>query len=241
MESPSHHELLCVSPGATADEIRASYRRLIRIYHPDVAGDAGAAMTLRLNEAQDALLNPGSYRASSAGSRSSNQRGSGSSQRASGSQSGTSYASAPRSSSANFQREWAPPHKTRPARSPRTSAEWMVVALASIGVIVVSTIVVLGYTYSGPIGLTVRIVPAIIMALVWMTAGLSKPPMATFLLLGLGVLLWPLSAASVGPLSVLSTAIPPVIWAAITLSFVAMILVRTAAPRAAWPRRNSTI
>jgi hypothetical protein len=240
MESPSHHELLCVSPGATADEIRASYRRLIRIYHPDVAGDAGAAMTLRLNEAQDALLNPGSYRASSAGSRSSNQRGPGS-QRSSGSQGSTSYSSAPRSSSANFQREWAPPHQTRPARSPRTSAEWMVVALVSIGVIVVATIGVLGYTYSGPIGLSVRIVPAIIMALVWMTAGLSKPPMATFLLLGLGVLLWPLSAASVGPLGVLSSAIPPVVWVAIALSFVAMIMVRTAAPRAAWPRRNSTI
>src|ERR1700712_1539651 len=98
MDSPTHHELLCVSPDATADEIRASYRRLIRIYHPDVAGDAGAAMTLRLNEAQDALLNPSSYRASSAGSRSSNQRSS--NQRASSQHAPGSQSSSPRSSSA---------------------------------------------------------------------------------------------------------------------------------------------
>ena len=58
MEPPSHYELLCVTPEATAEEIRTSYRRLIRMYHPDAAGAAGAAMTLRLNEAQRVLLDP---------------------------------------------------------------------------------------------------------------------------------------------------------------------------------------
>ena len=219
MESPSHHELLCVTPDATADEIRASYRRLIRIYHPDVAGDAGAAMTLRLNEAQEALLNPGSARPRTAPSR----------------------PSATRPPSASFQREWAPPHKTRPsAPKPRTSAEWMIVAAVAVAVVVVATVAVLVFTYSGPIGVTPRILPAIIMALVWVTGGLSKPPMIAFLLLGFGILLWPLAAGGVAPFGGLATAIPPFVWILLTLSFAAVIALRTAAPRAAWTRRSRT-
>jgi hypothetical protein len=233
MEPPSHHELLCVSPDATADEIRASYRRLIRIYHPDVAGAAGAAMTLRLNEAQAALLNPGAARSGSG--------------RPSAARPSTRSTSRP---SPNFQREWAGAesgthharaHRTRPsAPNPRTSAEWMIVAIVAIAVIVVSTVTVLAFTYSGPIGVTVRILPAIVMALVWMTGGLSRPPMITFLLLGFGILLWPLAASNVQPFDALATAIPTFVWVLLTLSFVAVIALRTAAPRAAWPRRSRT-
>src|ERR1700712_499315 len=144
MDSPTHHELLCVSPDATADEIRASYRRLIRIYHPDVAGAAGAAMTLRLNEAQDALLNPNSFKPTYRPT------------------TPTAKPSPTRAPSASFQREWASPHKTRPVRKTRSNGEWMIVAIAAVAVIVVSTIVVLAFTYSGPIGFSVRVLPAIL-------------------------------------------------------------------------------
>jgi hypothetical protein len=235
MEPPSHHELLCVTPDATADEIRASYRRLIRIYHPDVAGAAGAAMTLRLNEAQEALLNPGAAR-SSTGRPSASKPTPRSTSRSSS------------RSSSNFQREWAyaesGAHQTRASRprpaasKPRTSAEWMIVAIVAITVIVASTIAVLAFTYSGPIGVTPRILPAIVMALVWMAGGLSRPPMITFLLLGFGILLWPLAASNVQPFVGLATAIPTFVWALLTLSFVAVVVLRTASPRAAWPRRS---
>jgi hypothetical protein len=219
MEPPSHHELLCVTPDATPDEIRASYRRLIRIYHPDVAGEAGIAMTRRLNDAQEALLNPDAARAHTPPSR----------------------PSATRAPSASFQREWAPPHRTRPtAPKKRTSAEWMIVAAIAVGVIVVSTIAVLAFTYSGPIGFNVRVLPAVIMALVWLTGGLRKPPMAGFLLLGFGILIWPLSAAGVEPLTIFASTIPAYVWVLLTVSFAAVIALRTAAPRAAWPRHGKT-
>ena len=176
-------------------------------------------MTLRLNEAQDALLNPNSFKPTYRPT------------------TPTAKPSPTRAPSASFQREWASPHKTRPVRKTRSNGEWMIVAIAAVAVIVVSTIVVLAFTYSGPIGFSVRVLPAILIALVWTTAGLQKPPMATFLLLGLGVLLWPLSAASVAPFSVFATAIPTPIWCIVTVAFVAMIVLRTASSRASWTRK----
>ena len=49
------YSLLEVSPGATLDEIKASYRKLAFKYHPDLnPGDARAAQRFtRLNEAYE--------------------------------------------------------------------------------------------------------------------------------------------------------------------------------------------
>lgn len=46
--------ILGVEAGATKDEIRAAYARLIRTVHPDAGGSAGLAA--RLNAARDRLL-----------------------------------------------------------------------------------------------------------------------------------------------------------------------------------------
>jgi len=54
----THYETLSVAPDATGVEIKAAYRRLIRAYHPDTAGDRGTEMTQRLNEANDVLRSP---------------------------------------------------------------------------------------------------------------------------------------------------------------------------------------
>ncbi|KAF2685174.1 hypothetical protein K458DRAFT_388064 [Lentithecium fluviatile CBS 122367] len=56
-----YHTELQVSPGATATEITASYRRLALLHHPDKNPDNTAAATAkfqRLREAYDGLLNP---------------------------------------------------------------------------------------------------------------------------------------------------------------------------------------
>jgi hypothetical protein len=55
VSSQTYYDLLAVPADADLDTIRASYRRLSRNYHPDVAGDAGTAMMQRLNEAWDTL------------------------------------------------------------------------------------------------------------------------------------------------------------------------------------------
>jgi molecular chaperone DnaJ len=43
--------VLGLSPGVTLAEARAAYRRLVRVHHPDVAGDAATAQAARLTEA----------------------------------------------------------------------------------------------------------------------------------------------------------------------------------------------
>ena len=48
------HAVLGLKEGATADEIRAAYRRLIQRMHPDVGGSADLAA--RINRAKDVLL-----------------------------------------------------------------------------------------------------------------------------------------------------------------------------------------
>jgi DnaJ-domain-containing protein 1 len=58
----SPHEVLGVSPGASAEEIRAAYQKLIQQYHPDRVAGMGLELrelaeqrTKELNAAYDAL------------------------------------------------------------------------------------------------------------------------------------------------------------------------------------------
>ena len=59
------YETLGVEPTADTADVRAAFRKLIREFHPDVAGpgEAAAAMTKRLTEALDTLSDPARRRA----------------------------------------------------------------------------------------------------------------------------------------------------------------------------------
>lgn len=52
---PTHYETLGLSERASAEEIKASYRRLIRQHHPDIAGPEGARRTGEINHAYQVL------------------------------------------------------------------------------------------------------------------------------------------------------------------------------------------
>src|SRR5215211_7032954 len=53
-----YYDVLGVSPGAGADEIKRAYRQLARRYHPDISGDDRAAAFLEVSRAYDVLSNP---------------------------------------------------------------------------------------------------------------------------------------------------------------------------------------
>ena len=54
---PNHYEVLGIAEGASPEEVRRVYRRLVKTAHPDVAGDA--ARFRLLTEAYDVLSDPG--------------------------------------------------------------------------------------------------------------------------------------------------------------------------------------
>lgn len=59
MELDEARAILGVAASATPAEIRAAYRRLVRVHHPDVTpGQAAAAHTVRLNQAYALLRRP---------------------------------------------------------------------------------------------------------------------------------------------------------------------------------------
>lgn len=58
VQQRTHYDTLGVPTSASADQIKAAYRTLMRKHHPDIAGPAGAAMTLRLNDAISELGSP---------------------------------------------------------------------------------------------------------------------------------------------------------------------------------------
>ena len=52
------YELLGVEEGDSLEEIKASYRRLAKCCHPDIAGEDGHNMCVMLNEAYETLMDP---------------------------------------------------------------------------------------------------------------------------------------------------------------------------------------
>ncbi len=229
MDTPTHYELLCVTPEATADEIRNAYRRLIRLYHPDVSGAAGEAMTLRLNEAKRDLLDPAlraqydrTHLYAGVGVRASASRSS----------------AGPTTSEFRVPDDWRPP--PRPA-GPTVSAStnrsryraWMTVSVLSVAAIVTITAVVFAWSYSGPLGLTTpRVIPPLVIAVGWIVGGFSRPSKFFVAVLGFGSALWPLVALGVSPFSMLSDSIPPVILAALTMLGISVLALRISAPLA---------
>lgn len=53
-----YYDVLGVSPGAGADEIKRAYRQLARRYHPDISGDDRAAVFLEVSRAYEVLRDP---------------------------------------------------------------------------------------------------------------------------------------------------------------------------------------
>jgi molecular chaperone DnaJ len=57
-----YYDVLGVSPGAGADEIKRAYRQLARRYHPDISGDERGSAFHELARAYDVLRDPGRRR-----------------------------------------------------------------------------------------------------------------------------------------------------------------------------------
>ena len=218
MEPPSHYELLCVTPEATAEEIRTSYRRLIRMYHPDAAGAAGAAMTLRLNEAQRVLLDPTLRRQLDERLHVLHPVG-------------ARRFPATHSSPA-FEPEPARPAAQPPRAETPPSPGWTFAFFASALFIVVSTVVVIVFSYSGPLMLlTPRLIPAFVIALAWLVAGLSRPPKFFIAMLGMSALLWPVVESGIPYFDSLAYAVPGGMWALLTFVSIAVLVFRLSLTR----------
>jgi molecular chaperone DnaJ len=54
----THYETLEVAPTATQEQIRAAYRRLAKLHHPDTGAQAGHQRMVHLNEAYEVLSQP---------------------------------------------------------------------------------------------------------------------------------------------------------------------------------------
>lgn len=57
-----YYDVLGVSPGARADEIKRAYRQLARRYHPDISGDDRGTAFLEVARAYEVLRDPGRRR-----------------------------------------------------------------------------------------------------------------------------------------------------------------------------------
>ena len=179
------------------------------MYHPDAAGAAGAAMTLRLNEAQRVLLDPTLRRQLDERLRLLHPVG------------------ARRTPTFSFEPESPrPPAQPQRAETP-PSPGWTFAFFASALFIVVSTVVVIVFSYSGPLMLlTPRLIPAFVIALAWLVAGLSRPPKFFIAMLGLSALLWPVVESGIPYFDSLAYAVPGGMWALLTFVSVAVLVFR---------------
>jgi DnaJ domain len=234
MESPTHYELLCVSPDATADEIRAAYRRIIRLYHPDVAGASGAAMTLRLNDAQRALLDDVSRAAYDRGGRHAAHSATPSSPPSPSQRQDARQPSTPHTA-------WRPTEDDRPRPQPARPPvswnaahyrAWGIATGASIIALSLATALVFAYSYAGELTLTSpRIIPALAIANAWIVLGSNKPWKLFIAFMTIAAGLWPMAAFGVPLISELGTVVPLPVLSLLTLAAVAVVCIRTAAPK----------
>jgi curved DNA-binding protein CbpA len=58
MSLPNYYAILEVSTNASQEEIKQSYRRLVRLYHPDVSKNSNDRRIKQLNEAYTVLSDP---------------------------------------------------------------------------------------------------------------------------------------------------------------------------------------
>jgi hypothetical protein len=235
MEAPNHYELLCVDPGATAEQIRVAYRRLIRVYHPDVATEAGEAMTLRLNAAQRELLDPtlrARYDRTLGGFSSEPTR---------------SYRAPepdrrpqPQPTYSRSYSDWSRTNRTNqpPQAAPEAAFSstrftiWLGLAIAAIAVVLATTAMVFIICYSGEITVfSARMIPPIVVGLTWLVGVIRRPPKLLIALMVIGAGLWPLAAFGVDPFIQLDSLPSPTL-PALTVLVIAVILFRTAAPKA---------
>ncbi len=226
MDTPTHYEVLCVTPDATADEIRNSYRRLIRLHHPDVCGVAGEAMTHRLNDAKHELLDP-QLRARYDRAHSPARVGAHVGAHAS------SEREQPTGRSAGYPSPRPGAARTPPVAVPSSGNRvWRAVAGTSIAAILGITLVVFAWSYSGPLDLTTpRAVPPLVIALGWLVGGIARPPRLVIALLALGSALGPLVAFGVAPFAGLSPEVPPMILGLLTVLGFAVLTLRVSAIR----------
>jgi hypothetical protein len=229
MESPSHYELLCLTPEATADEIRAAYRRLIRVYHPDVASASGEAMTRRLNDAQRVLLDPalrGAYDRVHGGVRPAPAR--------------PAAQPTTRPTTRTNSRAWDPPKPADRAPSEPWSrgrfAAWLAwgfVAFSSITVIVVASLYVFIACYTGG-ALTIaspRMLPPVVIAVAWLVIGIRRRSPLLITVLLAGGALWPLAKLGVEPFGMLQASVPAAVLPLLTATAIAAITLRVAGRR----------
>lgn len=53
----NYYDLLQVGPTATSEAVRTAHRALLKVHHPDVAGDAGHEATVAINQAYEVIGN----------------------------------------------------------------------------------------------------------------------------------------------------------------------------------------
>ena len=62
-ERRTHYEVLQVAPRATGGEIKAAFRRLAKVYHPDITPGMEGSRFRQICEAYKVLSNPAKRRA----------------------------------------------------------------------------------------------------------------------------------------------------------------------------------
>ena len=120
----------------------------------------------------------------------------------------------------------------QPAAQPAPSPGWTFAFFASALFIVVSTVVVIVFSYSGPLMLlTPRLIPAFVIALAWLVAGLSRPPKFFVAMLGMSALLWPVVESGIPYFDSLAYAVPGGMWALLTFVSIAVLVFRLSLTR----------
>jgi hypothetical protein len=189
----------------------------MRKYHPDVIGDSGADMTVRLNQVCDELLDPLRRAAYDRGLVFASER--------------VSASSADSREPASADATWvtpstgAPPTARKFAWSSTRYRTWASVRYAAGAVILVATLVVFAWSYSVAFTLTSpRAIPPIVVATAWIVAAQRRPSALLSSLLVIGGSLWPVSLM---PLATgIGFGLPDAVLALLTVAAIAVVALR---------------